>query len=76
MKSIHGAYRWLLVVSGQKEGSRLCVRDEGLVRLAVPCGLGGMTDKFEKRVWVAWALFWSELAFLLEGLDVELFVRG
>ena len=35
-----------------------------------------MTGKFEKRVRVAWILLWNELAFLVEGLDVELFVRG
>ena len=35
-----------------------------------------MNGQFEKRVQVAWALFWNELALLVEGLNVELFVRG
>jgi len=38
--------------------------------------VGGVNGQIEKRVRVAWALFWNELAFLVEGLDVELFVRG
>jgi hypothetical protein len=35
-----------------------------------------MNGQLEKRVWLAWVLFWNELPFLLEGLDVELLVRG
>ena len=29
MKKIHCTYPWLLVVGGQVQGNRLCVRDEG-----------------------------------------------
>jgi hypothetical protein len=32
--------------------------------------------KLVKRVRLAWVLFWNELPFLLEGLDIELLVRG
>jgi hypothetical protein len=38
--------------------------------------MGGVNDQLEKRVLVAWVLFWNEPPFLVEGLDVELFVRG
>jgi hypothetical protein len=38
--------------------------------------LGGVNDQLEQRVWVAWPLFRNELPFLVEGLDVELFIRG
>ena len=36
--------------------------------------VGGVNGQFEKRVQLAWALLWNELPFLVEGLDVELFV--
>ena len=76
MKTIHCTYQWL-VVGGQEQGSRLCVRDEGNCSTgSVMWCVGGVNGQIEKRVRVAWALFWNELAFLVEGLDVELFVRG
>ena len=76
MKTIHCTYPWLLVVGGHKQRSRLCIQDEG------NCSTGsviwcvcGVNDQFEKRVWVAWALFWNEFPFLVKSLDVELLIR-
>jgi hypothetical protein len=37
--------------------------------------MGGVNGQLEKRVQVAWVLFQNEPPFLVEGLDVELFVR-
>jgi hypothetical protein len=37
---------------------------------------GGVNGQLEKRVWVDWVLFRNEPPFLVEGLDVKLFVRG
>ena len=63
------------MVGGQEQGSGLCVRVEvnrstGSVMWCV----GGVNGQFEKRVQLAWALLWNELPFLVEGLDIELFV--
>ena len=67
----------LRVVGGQEQGSSACVRYEvnrstGTVMWCV----GRVNGQFEKRVRVAWSLFWNDLPFLVEGLDVELFVRS
>ena len=65
----------MLVVGGQEQGNSLCVFERGLFDWLMWC-VGGVTGKVEKRVRAAWALFWNELAFLVAGLDVELFIRG
>jgi len=38
--------------------------------------MGGVNGQFKKRVWVAWALFWNELPFPVESLDLKLLVKG
>jgi hypothetical protein len=38
--------------------------------------MDGVNDQFKKRVQVAWALFWNELPFPVESLDVNLLIRG
>ena len=35
-----------------------------------------MNGDLEKRVRLAWVLFWNELPFLVERVDVELLVKG
>jgi hypothetical protein len=38
--------------------------------------MGGMNGQFKKRVRVTWALFWNDLPFPVESLDVNLLIRG
>jgi hypothetical protein len=38
--------------------------------------MGGVNGQLEKRVRVVWVLFPNEPPFLMERLDVKLFVRG
>jgi len=45
--------------------------------LACSCGIWGLgfNDCLEQGVSFSWALLWNEFAFLVEGLDIILFVR-
>ena len=74
-----------LVVGGRKVRCRAAgyaCGDEGCcstgsVIWCLEKGWGGRVKrKLVKRVLLAWVLFWNELPFLLEGLDIELLVRG
>ena len=47
----------------------------GYVMWCLGKGVGGEWPA-GKRVWLAWVLLWNELPFLLEGLYIELLVRG
>ena len=39
-------------------------------------GLGlGVNDRLEQGVGFSWTLLWNEFAFMVEGLDILLFVR-
>ena len=60
-----------------KQGSRLCIRDEGdCATDSVMWCVGGVNGQFKKRVRVALVLLWNELPFSVESLDVKLLIRG
>ena len=74
-----------LVVGGRKVRCRAAgyaCGDEGCcstgsIMWCLGKGVGGrLKGKLVKSVWLAWVLFCNELPFLLEGLDMELLVRG
>jgi len=35
----------------------------------------GVNDRLEQGFGFSWALLWNEFAFLVEGLDIVLFIR-
>jgi len=75
MNMIHGTYLgyWL---SGVRCRAADCLsRKRDAARLALSSGIG-VNGQFEQRVRVACVLFRNELPFLVESLDVELFVGG
>ena len=74
-----------LIVGGRKVGCRAAGYacgiegscSTGSVMWCLGKGVGGRVNgQLEKRVWLTCELFWNELPFLLEGLDIELLVRG
>jgi hypothetical protein len=75
-KNKYCTYPKLLVVGRQVQGSRLCVqRQRRSLTGSVMWNMGGVHGQLQKRVRVAWVLFRNEPLFLVEGLDVKLFVR-
>jgi hypothetical protein len=76
MNNKYCTYPKLLVVGRQVQGSRLCVqRERCSLTGSATWNTGGVNGQLEKRVRVAWVLFRNESSFLVEGLDVKLFVR-
>jgi len=41
----------------------------------VQCGGWGVNDRLEQGVYFSWAVLRNEFAFMVEGLDIVLFVR-
>jgi len=76
MNMIHGTYLgyWLSGVRCRAAGCQSRTRDAA--RLALSSGIGRVNGQLEQRVPVTCVLFRNELPFLVESLDVELFVGG
>jgi len=73
---IHGTYfgYWLTGVKCRAAGCQSRKRDAA--RLALSSGIGRVNGQLEQKVRVVCILFRNEFPFLVESLDVELFVGG
>ena len=53
------------------------IRTQAEALLVCSCGMWGLgvNDRLEQGVGFSWTLLWNEFAFMVEGLDIVLFVR-
>ena len=65
---------WPLVVGVRCRVAGCASRKRDAARLALSSGIGKVNGQLEQRVRVACILFRNEVPFLVESLDVELFV--
>ena len=76
MNMIHGACLGYGLSGVRCRAAGCQSRKKDAARLALSSGIGRVNGKLEQRVRVACVLYWNELPFLMESLDVELFVGG
>ena len=76
MNMIHATYLGYCLSGVRCRAAGCQSRERDAAQLALSIGIGRVNGQLEQGVWVACVLFRNVLPFLVESLNVELFIGG